>query len=141
DVDGNEYIDFVNSLLAISLGYNDADVNRAVLKQMESGVSYSLPHPIETEVAEMICEAVPCAEAVRFGKNGSDATAGAIRLARAYTGRDRVAVCGYHGWHDWYIGSTSRNLGVPGAVQQLTHSFAFNDLDCLHDLLHQHPDE
>ena len=66
---------------------------------------FSLPHPLEAEVAELICDMVPCAEMVRFGKNGSDATSGAIRLARAFTGRDHVAVCGYHGWQDWYIGS------------------------------------
>ena len=68
DVDGNEYVDFVNSLLAVSLGYNDADVNAAVIEQMQSGVSYSLPHPIETEVAEMICDAVPCAECRDVGE-------------------------------------------------------------------------
>ena len=68
---------------------------------------------------------------VRFGKNGSDATAGAVRLARAYTGRDRVAVCGYHGWQDWYIGSTARHRGVPQATRALTHSVPYNDLGAL----------
>ena len=113
DIDGNEFIDFVNSLASITLGYQDPEVTQAVREQLEFGVIFSLPHPLETEVAEMICDMVPCAEMVRFGKNGSDATAGAIRLARAFTGRDRVAVCGYHGWQDWYIGSTARNRGVP----------------------------
>jgi glutamate-1-semialdehyde 2,1-aminomutase len=84
---------------------------------------------------------VPCAEMVRFGKNGSDATAGAVRLARAYTGRDHVAVCGYHGWQDWYIGSTARNLGVPKAVRDLTHAFRFNDLDSLRAVFKEHPDD
>src|SRR3989338_5231777 len=104
DVDGNEYIDFINSLAAVTLGYNDPDVTSAVHAQLEKGVIFSLPDPLEVSVAEKIVEMVPCAEMVRFGKNGSDATAGAIRLARAYTKRDRVAVCGYHGWQDWYIG-------------------------------------
>ena len=107
----------------------------------ESGVIFSLPHPLETEVAELICEMVPCAEMVRFGKNGSDATAGAIRVARAFTSRDRVAVCGYHGWQDWYIGSTARNRGVPQAVRDLTHAFKYNDLDSLDQLLRAHPGE
>lgn len=138
DLDGNEYIDFVSSLAAVTLGYNDPDVNTAVREQLESGVIFSLPHPIEAEVAELICEMVPCAEMVRFGKNGSDATSGAIRLARAYTGRDRVAVCGYHGWQDWYIGSTTRNRGVPKATQQLTHTFTYNDLESLEHLLAEH---
>ena len=139
DIDGNEYIDFVNSLAAITLGYQDPDVDQAVRRQLESGVIFSLPHPLETEVAEMICELVPCAEMVRFGKNGSDATSGAIRLARAYTGRDHVAVCGYHGWQDWYIGSTARNRGVPKATQELTHSFAYNNLESLRALFDSHP--
>ena len=139
DLDGNEYIDFVNSLLAVTLGYGDPDVDEAVRRQLNDGVILSLPHPLETEVAELICELVPCAEMVRFGKNGSDATSGAIRLARAYTGRDRVAVCGYHGWQDWYIGSTARNRGVPEATQALTRTFAYNDLASLEALLAEHP--
>jgi glutamate-1-semialdehyde 2,1-aminomutase len=74
----------------------------------------------------------------RFGKNGSDATAGATRLARAYTNRDHVLVCGYHGWQDWYIGSTARNRGVPQAVRDLTHPFQYNDLAGVERLLQQH---
>lgn len=141
DVDGNEYLDFINSLAAITLGYNDPDVTAAVQAQLAQGVIFSLPHPVEMEVAERIVDMVPCAEMVRFGKNGSDATAGAIRLARAHTGRDRVAVCGYHGWQDWYIGSTARHRGVPQAVRDLTHTFAYNDLDSLERLLRAHPGE
>jgi glutamate-1-semialdehyde 2,1-aminomutase len=76
---------------------------------------------------------------VRFGKNGSDATAGAIRVARAHTGRDHVAVCGYHGWQDWYIGSTARNRGVPQATQALTHQFSYNDIGSLEALFAQLP--
>jgi glutamate-1-semialdehyde 2,1-aminomutase len=142
DLDGNEYLDFVSSLASITLGYQDPDVTNAVRSQLdESGVIFSLPHPLETEVAELICEMVPCAERVRFGKNGSDATAGAIRVSRAFTGRDRVAVCGYHGWQDWYIGSTARHRGVPKATRDLTHTFVYNDLDSLRKLLSEHKDE
>jgi glutamate-1-semialdehyde 2,1-aminomutase len=141
DLDGNEYVDFVNALTSITLGYNDPDVTAAVQAQLGQGVIFSLAHPIEAEVAELICELVPCAELVRFGKNGSDATAGAIRVARAYTERDRVAVCGYHGWQDWYIGSTARNRGVPKATRDLTHSFAYNDLGSLRALLERHRGE
>lgn len=131
DVDGNEYIDFVNSLAAINLGYNDPDVNRAVAEQLQLGTIFSLATDHEFKVAEKIVEMVPCAEMVRFGKNGSDATAGAIRLARAYTKRDYVLVCGYHGWQDWYIGSTTRDLGVPKQVKELTHKFSYNDIGSL----------
>nr|WP_155748900.1 aminotransferase class III-fold pyridoxal phosphate-dependent enzyme [Scytonema sp. UIC 10036] len=141
DVDGNEYIDYINALAAVTLGYNDPDVTAAVRDQLQEGVIFSLPHTIEIQVAEKIVEMVPCAEMVRFGKNGSDATSGAIRLARAYTRRDRVAVCGYHGWHDWYIGSTARNLGVPQAVQKLTHTFFYNDIDSLHKIFQKYPDQ
>lgn len=139
DVDGNEYVDFVSSLLSITLGHGDPDVDAAVRAQLDDGVIFSLPHPLETEVAELIVDMVPCAEQVRFGKNGSDATAGAIRLARAFTGRDHVCVSGYHGWQDWYIGSTARHLGVPQATRDLTHSFPYNDLDALEALFRQYP--
>jgi glutamate-1-semialdehyde 2,1-aminomutase/spore coat polysaccharide biosynthesis protein SpsF len=139
DVDGNEYLDFVNALCAISLGHADPDVNATVKAQLDDGVLFTLPHPLEIEVAETICEMVPCAEMVRFGKNGSDATAGAVRVARAFTGHDHVAVCGYHGWQDWYIGSTARNRGVPKATQELTHVFPYNDLEALERTLKQHP--
>ena len=139
DADGNEYIDFVNSLCAVTLGYNDPDVTAAVRAQLEDGVIFSLPHPLEMQVAEKIVEMVPCAEMVRFGKNGSDATSGAIRLARAYTSRDHVAVCGYHGWQDWYIGSTARNLGVPRSTRDLTHTFTYNDINSLHKIFTDHP--
>lgn len=141
DVDGNEYIDFINSLASVTLGYNDPDVTRAVQEQLAKGVIFSLPHPIEMEVAERIVAMVPCADMVRFGKNGSDATSGAIRLARAHTERDRVAICGYHGWQDWYIGSTARNRGVPKATSSLTHGFLYNDIASLEKLFHEHPGE
>lgn len=141
DVDGNQYTDFVSSLASITLGYKDPDVDAAVREQLDSGVILSLPHPIEAEVAELVCGMVPCAEMVRFGKNGSDATSGAIRLARAFTGRDHVAVCGYHGWQDWYIGSTARNRGVPEATQRLTHTFTYNDLPSLERLLTEHDNQ
>lgn len=141
DVDGNEYIDFVSGLLPVILGYGDPDVDGAVINQIGRGVTLSLATRLEMDLAELIAETVPCAEMTRFGKNGSDATAGAVRLARAFTHRDRVAVCGYHGWQDWYIGTTPRNLGVPKAVQELTHPFPYNDLEALDGLLKSHPGE
>ena len=141
DVDGNEYIDFINSLAAITLGYCDPDVDAAVRAQLEDGVIFSLPHPIEMQVAEQIVKLVPCAEKVRFGKNGSDATAGAIRISRAFTHRDHVAVCGYHGWQDWYIGTTARNRGVPQATRELSHTWAYNDIGSLAKLFQEYPDQ
>ncbi|WP_103069045.1 aspartate aminotransferase family protein [Aquimarina sediminis] len=137
DVDGNKYIDFVNSLAAITLGYNDEKVTNAVQEQLKKGTIFSLANELEFMVAEKICEMVPCAEQVRFGKNGSDATSGAIRIARAYTKKDYVLVCGYHGWQDWYIGSTTRNEGVPKATQELTHKFAYNDINSLEEKIEE----
>lgn len=135
DVDGNEYADFINALCSVTLGHADEDVNGAVEKQLKDGTIFSLSHELEAECAERIVRLVPCAQMVRFGKNGSDATSGAIRIARAATGRDHVLVCGYHGWQDWYIGSTARNLGVPEATRALTHTFAYDDLPALADKL------
>ncbi len=131
DVDGNEYIDFVNSLAAVTLGYCDENIDNAVQQQMKNGVIFSLPHTLEMEVAEKLIEIIPCAEKVRFAKNGTDATSASIRIARAYTGKEHIAVCGYHGWQDWYIGSTTRDLGVPQGVKELTHKFEYNDIESL----------
>lgn len=131
DIDKNKYIDLVNSLAAITIGYNDKQINKAVKKQMQKGIIFSLPGKLETEVAELIIATVPSAEMVRFAKTGTDATSGAVRLARAYTGRDEIIFCGYHGWQDWYIGSTTKNKGVPNQVSELTHKFIYNDISSL----------
>ena len=139
DVDGNEYTDYINALASVTLGYCDPDVTAAVETQLRKGTIFTLSTEIEIDVAERIVRMVPCAEKVRFGKNGSDATAGAVRVARAFTGREHVAVCGYHGWQDWYIGSTTRNLGVPQAVRGLTHSWTYNDADSLEGIFTAHP--
>jgi glutamate-1-semialdehyde 2,1-aminomutase len=141
DVDGNEYIDFISSLCSVTLGYNDPDVTAAVRAQLDNGVIFSLPTELEVQVSELLVDLVPSAERVRFGKNGSDATAGAVRVARAFTDRDRVAVCGYHGWQDWYIGSTARNKGVPEGTRALTHRFDYNSLESLDRLFREHPAE
>lgn len=141
DVDGNEYIDYVQGLLPNILGYAHSEVNAAAAAQAAQGHSFSLPHPLEVELAERLTGLIPCAQMVRFGKNGSDATSGAVRAARAFTKRERVACCGYHGWQDWYIGSTTRNAGVPGAVRALTHPFTYNDLSSLEKILNEHNGE
>jgi len=140
DVDGNAYVDFVLGLMPVVLGHCDPDVDGAILEQLGKGIAFSLPTRLEAELAERLRRLVPCAEMARFGKNGSDATTAAIRLARAATGRPKVALAGYHGWHDWYIGTTTRNLGVPEAVLGLSAKFAFNDADSLEALLRAEPD-
>lgn len=128
DVDGNKFIDLVASLAAVTLGYGDPDISKAVKKQLKKGVSLSLSNEIEVIVAEKITKLVPGAEMVRFAKNGSDVTSAAVRIARFYTSRDFIISIGYHGWHDWYIGSTTRSMGVPKAVQDLTLTARYNDI-------------
>jgi glutamate-1-semialdehyde 2,1-aminomutase/spore coat polysaccharide biosynthesis protein SpsF len=131
DIDGNEYVDLVSALLPNVLGYRDPDVDNAVRRQLNSGISFSLATELESNLAKILCRIIPCAEAVRFGKTGTDATTAAVRLARAFTGRDRVLVAGgYHGWQDW---SVERNLGVPKAVRDLTIRVPFGDMDCISD--------
>lgn len=131
DVDGNEYVDLNMAIGPVSLGYAYEAVDVAILAQLANGITFSLMHPLEVEVAEMIREVVPNAEMVRFSKTGCDVTSAAVRLARAYTGRSKVLSCGYHGWHDWYVAVTDRNRGVPEAVQALSFTFRYDDLDHL----------
>jgi glutamate-1-semialdehyde aminotransferase/spore coat polysaccharide biosynthesis protein SpsF (cytidylyltransferase family) len=141
DVDGNEYIDYIASLCPVVLGYDYPAVSAAAIRQIHDGTVLSLPHPLEVELAERLVEIIPCAEMVRFGKNGSDVTAGAVRVARAFTGREKIACCGYHGWQDWYIGTTTRRLGVPVSTQQLTLPFQYNDPAGLERLFAENPNE
>jgi glutamate-1-semialdehyde 2,1-aminomutase len=133
DVDGNEFIDFNMAIGPLSLGYCYPKVDAAIRTQLESGITFSQPHPLEVEVAELIREVVPNAEMVRYSKTGCDVTSAAVRLARAYTGRNTVLCCGYHGWHDWYISVTDRNLGIPTEVRDLTYTFNYNDIQSLID--------
>jgi glutamate-1-semialdehyde 2,1-aminomutase/spore coat polysaccharide biosynthesis protein SpsF len=139
DADGNEFLDYVMGCHPLILGYADPDVNAAVVAQLELGSTFSLMNELEVDVTEILIETVPCAEAARFGKNGADATTCAVRVARAVTGRDHIAYCGYHGWHDWYIADTDLNSGIPAFNQGLAHSFGFNDLDSLTQIFEDNP--
>jgi len=133
DVDGNEFIDFNMAIGPVSLGYCYERVDQAIRKQLEEGITFSMMHPLEVEVAEMIREIIPNAEMVRYSKTGADATSAAIRLARAYTGRSKVLCCGYHGWHDWYIAVTDRNRGIPQSIQDLSYTINYNDVQSVID--------
>ncbi|HEX3773269.1 MAG TPA: aminotransferase class III-fold pyridoxal phosphate-dependent enzyme [Polyangiaceae bacterium] len=135
DVDGNEYIDMTMAVGPLSLGYAYPRVDAAIKKQLEHGITFSLMHPLEVEVAELIRAAVPGAEMVRYSKTGADVTSAAVRLSRAFTGRDRVVCSGYHGWHDWYVGTTARSHGVPSATRELTQTFKHNDAKALQEAL------
>jgi glutamate-1-semialdehyde 2,1-aminomutase len=140
-IDGKEYIDLVMGLTPVILGYCNEEVDDAVKRQIDKGSIFTLPSELEEIVAERICQMVPNAEMVRFGKNGSDATSGAVRLARAITGRDHIAQCGYHGWQDWSIGVAGRNLGVPSRVSELTHPFKYNNLASLEAIFDLYPNQ
>ncbi len=128
DVDGNEYLDFSMAIGPLSLGYTYPRVDAAIRDQLDRGITFSLMHPLEVELAELIQEVVPMAEAVRYSKTGADATSAAIRAARAFTKRKKVLCCGYHGWHDWYISVTARNDGIPKEIQDLSYTISYNDL-------------
>jgi glutamate-1-semialdehyde 2,1-aminomutase len=133
DVDGNEFIDYQMGIGPLSLGYCYDVVDRAIQEQLRDGITFSMMHPLEVEVAELIRDVVPQAEMVRYSKTGCDVTSAAVRLARAYTHRDKVLCCGYHGWHDWYIAVTDRNNGIPQAVKDLTYTFNYNDINSVID--------
>jgi glutamate-1-semialdehyde 2,1-aminomutase len=128
DVDGNEFIDMTMAVGPVVLGYGYPAVDRAIIEQLQQGITFSLMHPLEVEVAELVRRVVPGADAVRFSKTGCDVTSAAVRLARAFTGRSKLLCCGYHGWHDWYVGTTPRSAGVPLATRELTETFPYNDL-------------
>lgn len=133
DVDGNEYIDYLMGIGPLSLGYSIPEIDNAIIEQLKDGITFSLMHPLEVEVAELINEIVPNAEMVRYSKSGADVTSAAIRLARAYTGKNKILCCGYHGWHDWYISTTDRNAGIPKQIQDLIFTFNYNDIQSVID--------
>lgn len=133
DVDGNEFIDYTMGVGPLSLGYSYDVVDEAIKEQLKDGITFSLTHPLEVEVAELINKVVPNAESIRYSRGGADVVSGAVRVARAYTGRNKVLCCGYHGWHDWYIAVTDRNKGIPQAIQDLTFTFSYNDIQSVID--------
>ena len=133
DVDRNEFIDFNMAIGPLSLGYAYDKVDEAIKTQLEDGITFSLMHPLEVEVAELLNKIIPNAESIRYSKSGADVTSAAIRVARAFTKREKILCCGYHGWHDWYISVTDRNAGIPQAIQDLTFTFNYNDIQSVID--------
>ena len=131
DVDGNEYIDMVMGCGPVTIGHNHPYINDAIKQQMDKGTLFSMLNPLEVEVAEKLIDCIPCAEMVKFSKNGSDVCAASIKLARHVTGKEMIFCWGYHGFADWYIATTDRNAGIPQAVKDLTKTFEYNDLDGL----------
>ncbi len=156
DLDGNKYIDMsIGGIGANVLGYADPDVDSAVKQAIEQGSSSSLNCPEEIELADLLCEIHPWAEKVRYARTGGESMAIAVRIARAYTGRDKVAVCGYHGWHDWYLSAnlgTENALGehllpglsptgVPKALLGTAFPFRYNQLQELEEIIAHHKND
>lgn len=135
DRDGQRYLDLPMALGAAILGHRNLAIQRAIEDQLYDGLSFSLPTLLETEVAERIVEMVPGVEQVRFCKNGSDATAAAIRLARIYTGREHVICTGYHGQQDWYMAGSQYDKGIPLAMGELIHPVDLDDLSAFRSYL------
>ncbi len=134
DADGNEFIEYGMGLRSVTLGHAYEPVVRAVREQLESGTNFNRPAPIEIECAEQFLEAVPTAQMVKFCKDGSTAVDGAVRLARASTGRDFIAICGDHPFFstsDWFIGTTGMPAGIPQWIREHTLKFGYNDLESL----------
>jgi len=142
DVDGNQYLDYLCGLGPITLGYNYPVVNDAIINQLKNGILFSLPHPLELELSELLCKTIPHAEMIKFEKSGSNAVTGAVRAARAFTKRDKIAYCGLGGvWHDWQAAMTSRDGGVPKFNHELIKIFDYNDIGGLEQIFSDNPDE
>jgi glutamate-1-semialdehyde 2,1-aminomutase len=141
DIDGNEFVEFGSGLRANTLGHGFEPVVRAVQRYLADGVGFVRPHRLEREAAERLIDLIPSAEMVKFGVNGSDATSAAVKLARAYTGRDMIAVCRQHPFFstdDWFIVTTPMSAGIPDSVRPLTVQFSYNDLASLEALFEVH---
>ena len=141
DADGNWFVEYGSGMRAVTLGHGYEPVVAAVRAAIGGGVGFSRPTVMELEAAEDFVATVTGAEMVKFTKNASDATAAAIRLSRAVTGRDHVAACAqpFFSGQDWFVGTLPLDAGVPAAVRELTHRFPYNDLDALRALLAERP--
>lgn len=138
DADGNEYIDYLCAFGPMLVGYGNPVVDEAVRAQVHEGVIFNIHHPKELELAETLSRLIPSCDVLSYFTGGSGATTGAVKIARAVTGRDRVLRCGYHGWHDW---ADPDGAGVPKSVGALTTAVGYNDLESLRAALEAHPGE
>ena len=142
DVDGNKYLDYLCGIGPITLGYNYQKVNDAIIAQLKNGILFSLPHPLEVELSELISQTIPHAEMVKFEKTGSNAVSGAIRAARYITKRNKIAYCGSGGvWHDWWATVVSRDGGVPEFNRDLISVFDYNDIEGLEQIFENNPNQ
>jgi glutamate-1-semialdehyde 2,1-aminomutase len=144
DVDGNEFIEYGMGLRAVTLGHAYPSVVEAAARELQNGSNFTRPSSLELECAEEFLRLIQNAEMVKFSKNGSDATSSAVRLSRAFTGRNIVAICAEHPFFsidDWFIGTTEMNSGVPEAIRKLTVKFHYNDIDSLIELFYKYENQ
>lgn len=142
DVDGNEFIEYGMGLRAVTLGHAYKPVIEAAHRQMQLGINFTRPAKIEVDLAEAVIELLDGADMVKFAKNGSDVTTAAVKLARAYTGRNLIAICGDHSFFsidDWFIGTTEVNAGIPQVITDMTLKFRYNAPESLQTLFDQYP--
>ncbi|MBL8550268.1 MAG: glutamate-1-semialdehyde 2,1-aminomutase [Hyphomonadaceae bacterium] len=142
DVDGNEYIEYGMGNRAVGLGHAFPTVIAAARAELARGCNFTRPAAMEVAAAEQFLKMIPTAEMVKFCKDGSDATSGAVKIARAYTGRDLIAICGdqpFFSVDDWFIGSTAMHGGIPEATRAMTVKFKYNNLDSVRELIAQYP--
>lgn len=144
DIDGNRYLEYGSGLRSVSLGHAHPRVLGAVRRELDRGSNFVRPSIVEAKAAERFLATVPTAEMVKFAKNGSDVSTAAVRLARAVTGRPRVAICADHPFFsvdDWFIGTTPMSAGIPTSTTDLTVAFPYGDLAAAEELLTRHQDE
>ncbi|HEU4621100.1 MAG TPA: glutamate-1-semialdehyde 2,1-aminomutase, partial [Burkholderiaceae bacterium] len=142
DAAGREYIEYGMGLRAVTLGHTYPEVDAAAIAQLANGLNFNRPTPIEVECAETFLSLIDRAEMVKFTKDGSTATTAALKLARAYTGRDMVALCADHpffSYDDWFIGTTAMDGGIPSLNVSLTTTFRYNDLASVRECFERHP--
>lgn len=144
DLDGNEFIEYGLGLRSVTLGHAYEPVVEAAYQQMKLGINFNRPSSLEVETAEKLLSLIDGAEMAKFAKNGSDVTTAAVKLARAYTGRDLVAICIDHPFYsvdDWFIGTTDMSAGIPQAIKDLTVKFHYNDIEEVKALFAKYPNQ
>jgi glutamate-1-semialdehyde 2,1-aminomutase len=141
--DGTEYVEYGSGLRSVTLGHAYPPVVEAASRVLRDGANFLRPSLLELECAEQLLELIDAAEMAKFTKDGSTATTGALKLARAYTGRDLVALCDSHffSYDDWFMTITNADAGIPRAIADLTLTFPYNDLPALERLFAAHPGE
>jgi len=133
DLENNKFLDTIMGIGPIILGYNHPNTNKAIIKQLKNGITFSLTHPLEIELAAELKKLLPNMDMFRFSKTGVDVTSSAIRAARNYTQKNKILSCGYHGWHDWNAITLNKNSGIPDFNSKLIKKFKYNDFEQLAD--------